>query len=105
MPFGGVAMPKRLPAFADRFVCIARLAPRAYLEEELTRFAFNCTRCGHVFFRRQTENWIRCPFCALRAPWSLVKLLEATGYDVATLRGYTPGGGGEERPPTKNPQA
>lgn len=96
---------KRLPAFRDRFVCIARLRPREWLEEGEYRLGLRCTRCNRVFWTFQAGRHASCPGCRMRAPIDMIPVPEGDGYFRFNFLGYTPGGEPAKASQAEDPQA
>jgi hypothetical protein len=98
-------MPERLPDYADRFICIARLNPRWDEGESWDRYGLCCTRCHHVFWAYSGDSHFLCKRCGMRCPTDRFPTPDTYGYFLEDLEGYTPGGGRELASPTKNPRA
>ena len=98
-------MPQRLPDFADRFTCIARLNPRWDLGEETDRYGIRCNRCRMVFWAFEGDEIMRCPNCGRRVAESFVRIPDRYGYFLEEFEGYTPGGEPASVPQAEGPQA
>lgn len=96
---------KRLPDFADRFTCIGRLQPRLDLDEEADRFCFRCERCKRIAWSFSTDDFVRCPGCAMRVALHLLKVPAGYGYVLKAFEGYTPGGARAAVPQAEDPRA
>ncbi len=96
---------KRLPPFAKRFTCIARLNPRWNIGEETDRYGLRCNHCMMVFWAYQGDEIMRCTNCGRRVAESFVQIPNRYGYFLVEFDGYTPGGEPAKASQAEGPQA
>lgn len=88
-----------------RFVCIARLESPDEEAPCKDYYGLRCTNCGKISWAWTDQQQKTCPGCGRSAKLKYLDLLEEKGYALDRFTGRTPGGDGENSPPSKNPQA